>query len=117
MVRLSRDENVTNERVCDGETGVSHEYEARFRIPGTSQITPTPRCNGDLHHPLHSDVLSDRTEYGASPLFGRRKRLQPESALEIERLMCASIAASASFAIQLLEFANRSPVYSGATNT
>jgi hypothetical protein len=74
----------------DVETGVPHEYEARFRIPGTSQITPAPRYNGDLHHPLHRGVLPARAKHGASPLFGGRKGLQTESALEIEKLMCAS---------------------------
>jgi hypothetical protein len=98
----------------DYETGVPYEYEARTRIPGTYQITSTPDYHGDLHHPVHRDVLPARPKHEASSLFGWRKGLLPESALEIEDRCAHSMAAVSISAVQLLEYTSQSPVYLGA---
>jgi hypothetical protein len=88
---------------------VPHEYEARFRIQGVSQIAPTPRYHGDLRHLLHGGVLSAHPEREVSPLFGWRQIQQPESALEIEDRCTPPITTIANSVIQVLEYADHHP--------
>jgi hypothetical protein len=59
-------------------------------------------------------VLSGRPEHGPSSLFGWRKGLYPESALEIEDRCTPPMATIAISAIQVLEYADHPPDYVGA---